>query len=984
MRRTTASIAVFGYAPLCPPGGEMAEPTQDAPEPTSESPHAEYSDEFDPATQPDLEHGDDESFDFASEGDMPEDAMYDDEDEYDLEYDEEELSSSPSIPDENINFDLVYALHTFIATVDGQATVQKGDHLVLLDDSNSYWWLVRVMASQEVGYIPAENIETPYERLARLNKHRNVEIATATEDDNDMPPAESVLVKSRASGDVNEQSGKVSALSRRELGTVQAQAQRKPPKKFGVLFGQSQYLEHSGNEATEDEDEYDLLDVDDSVDGAHEAEDAAEPSGAAALAPAAEVTTRDSSLLGLEGLLGSADDSASQDRARPASLLGMPGSEKTFHVVRVFVGDDVASDATFKTVLLTRTTTAKELVKQAMQRFALRDDDEDDFRIVLHQLDGEDKALAPTDYPLQLLDELASLVDDDTSMGMPAKHDSVTSLMSLLDTSQSRLMFDYSDDRFGKLFLARRGPVFDRAVPEAAGRAPAPTETQWRFTIQMALYHTDLPPGTHFDPETGEPTRAAASSRAGNPPHVQKRLLRFTKNATVAEVIEAGLSVFRITDAVVNGGDDVEARLWHARPRAKYTLSARSLEGEQPLHPTSKVLAAFDTLPQLTPVEPDSKRKSLDAAYAPGSPGDLMHTDPLFILRLVPSEPAMAESVADAAPQDTPRAWQPPVMEPVAPPSRPVVRPNSHHGVDLLLSDGQRLRSMRVLDSPRVRYALLSPSNHSRDVSDALQPVLENIALVHGQRPSPQADLLLSFASRMSSLPDASVQADVDMMVRHVARASPIEPVEPREPAAPSMAPALRLPSSSPGTPPPRERVGGLNLPSQSLQRTSSVRSVSASDTAEPRFTTTLPQRIGDRVMSDSTVTTGTDRRGQERYNFHALYGIVDALVLETPASMSEPTASALDGGVTESPQSSLVRASSVMAKMLEDSPEEKLYRDSNGLFALPWPTSDANSVAVADARHQYAPLMAQISALEAALDEQLLRVLAYQVPSST
>lgn len=958
----------------------MAETTQGAPKPTYDSPHAEYSDEYDPATQPDLEYEGGESFNLASEGEMPEDAMYDDDDEYDeydLEYDEEELSSSPSIPDENINFDLVYALHTFVATVDGQATVQKGDHLVLLDDSNSYWWLVRVMASQEVGYIPAENIETPYERLARLNKHRNVEITTATEGDNDEPATDGVLVKSRALGDVNKQSGKVSALSRREIGTVQAQAQRTPPRKFGVLFGQSQYVEHSGNEATDDEYEYDTLDVDDSVDGTHEPEDA-EPSSAT-LAPAAEVGARDSSLLGLEGLHGSADESASQERGRPASLLGMPGTEKMFHVVRVFGGDDVASDATFKTVLLTRTTTAHELVKQSIQRFALRDVDADDYHIVLHQLDGEEKALAPTERPLELLDELAALMDDDTSMSMPSKHDSVTSLMSLLDSSQSRLMFDYSDDRFGKLFLARRGPVFDHVVPEAGG-APT-TESQWRFTIQMALYHTDLPPGTYFDPESGEPMRGTAPYRASELPRVQKRLLRFTKNVTVAEVIEAGLSVFHIADAVVDGGDDVEARLWHARPRAKYTLSARSLEGEQPLHPTSKVLAAFDTLPQLTPMEPDTKRKSLDAAYAPGSPGDLMHTDPLFILRLVPPEPVMAESVAVATPQETPRAWQPPVMESVAPASQPVVHPNSYHGIDLLLSDGQRLRSMRVLDSPRVRYALLSTSNESLDVSDALHPVLENMALAHGRRPSSQPDLLLLFASQMVSLPEASVQADIDMMMRHVARTAPADPVELHGATAPNAAPQVQRSGSLTRAPAGRERVVGLNLPSQSLQRTSSVRSVSASETAEPRITT-IPQRIGDRVMSDSTVTTGTDRRGQERYNFHALYGIVDALVLETPANGPDTTAPASEGGIAESPQSSVVRASSVMAKMLEDSPEDKLYRDSNGLFALPWTRSDASSVAVADARHQYAPLMAQISALEAALDEQLLRVLAYQVPS--
>jgi hypothetical protein len=48
-----------------------------------------------------------------------------------------------------------------------------------MDDSNSYWWLVRVLKTQDVGYIPAENIETPFERLARLNKHRNVDVSPA-------------------------------------------------------------------------------------------------------------------------------------------------------------------------------------------------------------------------------------------------------------------------------------------------------------------------------------------------------------------------------------------------------------------------------------------------------------------------------------------------------------------------------------------------------------------------------------------------------------------------------------------------------------------------------------------------------------------------------------------------------------------------------------------------------------------------------------
>jgi hypothetical protein len=92
---------------------------------------------------------------------------------------------------------MVYALHNFNATVEGQANAAKGEHMVLLDDSNSYWWLVRIVRDSSIGlsrlrypllrgwslyikklgYLPAEHIETPTERLARLNKHRNIDLA---------------------------------------------------------------------------------------------------------------------------------------------------------------------------------------------------------------------------------------------------------------------------------------------------------------------------------------------------------------------------------------------------------------------------------------------------------------------------------------------------------------------------------------------------------------------------------------------------------------------------------------------------------------------------------------------------------------------------------------------------------------------------------------------------------------------------------------
>ncbi|KAF1846870.1 uncharacterized protein K460DRAFT_49388 [Cucurbitaria berberidis CBS 394.84] len=109
--------------------------------------------------------GDDADLQDADEDDESEDDMMD------------KISSSPSIDDEDIDFEFVYALHTFVATVEGQANATKGDTMVLLDDSNSYWWLVRVVKDSSIGYLPAEHIETPTERLARLNKHRNIDLS---------------------------------------------------------------------------------------------------------------------------------------------------------------------------------------------------------------------------------------------------------------------------------------------------------------------------------------------------------------------------------------------------------------------------------------------------------------------------------------------------------------------------------------------------------------------------------------------------------------------------------------------------------------------------------------------------------------------------------------------------------------------------------------------------------------------------------------
>ncbi|KAK6908752.1 hypothetical protein I203_102755 [Kwoniella mangroviensis CBS 8507] len=161
----------------------------------------------------------------------------------------DEESDTDSMPDENIDFSLTYALHTFLATVEGQASVVKGDSLVLLDDANSYWWLVRVLKTEDVGYIPAENIETPYERLARLNKHRNVDLAAATSLEKQAGTVQGReklkdVIASKAKGLRRDLSGEVSSESGSGGGRR-------------VVFAPPTYVDHPGVTWSSDEEDED-------------------------------------------------------------------------------------------------------------------------------------------------------------------------------------------------------------------------------------------------------------------------------------------------------------------------------------------------------------------------------------------------------------------------------------------------------------------------------------------------------------------------------------------------------------------------------------------------------------------------------------------------------------------------------------------------------------------------------------------------------
>jgi len=95
----------------------------------------------------------------ARQNEILDDEEFDDDEEMEEEDDDDERSETVSLTEEDIDFNLVYAFHTFVATQEGQASVVRNDALMLLEDTNVYWWLVRVLKTGVIGYIPAENIE---------------------------------------------------------------------------------------------------------------------------------------------------------------------------------------------------------------------------------------------------------------------------------------------------------------------------------------------------------------------------------------------------------------------------------------------------------------------------------------------------------------------------------------------------------------------------------------------------------------------------------------------------------------------------------------------------------------------------------------------------------------------------------------------------------------------------------------------------------
>ena len=338
--------------------------------------------------------------------------------------------------------------------------------------------------------------------------------------------------------------------------------------------------------------------------------------------------------------------SATSSRPRPGSLVLSPTNMDgqgvglpDLSVVRVFAGDHLQTEATFKTVLLNSSTTASDLVRQAIQRFRLpAGEDEKDYYLTIKQVEGSSAVLRGEEKPLGVFESLveAAMEIPKVKRSSVGSISSVASNLSMHPAIKKLSMNDFTDDSQVKFYLNRRGrddETFDEgdetllaesvdgdsesrgrgqflSVATALGNSVPPerfSSPSFRFGMQLVVYPDDLPDDMVFDPQTEAivfkntlRTRPQASQvpSPGISQTQRKKIFVFPKNITVAEVIEQGLDRFGIPEGVVDGGDEVEDKQTKRRSssRVRYCLAVeingKGTNYSSRIHPKPNIVVA--------------------------------------------------------------------------------------------------------------------------------------------------------------------------------------------------------------------------------------------------------------------------------------------------------------------------------------------------------------------------------------------------------
>lgn len=95
--------------------------------------------------------------------------------ELELELDDDFLPLPPRLPPRELDPNRLYALYDFQGPDPLHCNLKRDEPVELINDDDAYWWLVRRCADDKIGFALADILETPGERLARLNCWKNEE-----------------------------------------------------------------------------------------------------------------------------------------------------------------------------------------------------------------------------------------------------------------------------------------------------------------------------------------------------------------------------------------------------------------------------------------------------------------------------------------------------------------------------------------------------------------------------------------------------------------------------------------------------------------------------------------------------------------------------------------------------------------------------------------------------------------------------------------
>ncbi|CAJ0765385.1 20968_t:CDS:10 [Entrophospora sp. SA101] len=741
-------------------------------------------------------------------------------------------------------------------TVDGQASVDRGDHLTLLDDTNSYWWLVKVLKSEEVGYIPAENIETPYERLARMNKHKNIDVIVVENvqksviDDNLIAD---VQIKNKKVLDMEEKEENEKELVTEDenfsnIITDKSMSHTSNPEQTQLdsvsNTNQQQYTlqNNQGDNGSFDPNNISQMVSEHKTPqrkptGIIPPVDLINPNNnnspplpdifnepsqtiKVSLTPVLDALEEYNKTMALK--VQEEKKALKKEKEKPAglfkNLLKKISSKKKDDenlkletippapynqtnnynnyipdlnnpmnpiIIRIFSGQNLKSNFTFKIVLINQTTTTTSLIKQALNRFKIDNENNlDDYYITIKRIDGEETYLMPHDHPLEVFQSLNS---HSTVMLPSINRSSVASVSSTFSNISNHPMVKNIESNNNEKAAAVTFYLNKKLVKNIRSSI-----SDKKLRLHVIIYADDLPAHLRTKSSSAPIPRTSMSV----PKHIAEKSARRRSReegkpkekhlivnglATVGDVILKSMEKFGIVDGIIDDGEHIES---NDDEIPRYRLMLNMEGNEKLLHPKAGILSAYPTLPNLRHLSIDSLDSNSSLAL------DYLPDEPVFVLRLLKPEDHRNRAMPDIADpkkymqksssgkqmkksnheqqqQQTLNSYnnnndddellkRKQLIEKQREYSRAKQKSivsahkNAEHGVDIVTNDGS-IRSSRIFGGSKVRYSFISTDGEEIDISDIIEDILgddDDLVKLYRKSTTQDVDILVKIVDR--------------------------------------------------------------------------------------------------------------------------------------------------------------------------------------------------------------------------------------------